>query len=129
MIVMNKNLEVCKPLVVTPSEYDQYPVCEDYVAILQLAQRCANREIPYVLKRCWDGWIVILEKDGARIADAIEHNGSYGHEGNLLETMDFPEDNNDVTGWLTVDEVWERITRLYRPRLDCVSTTMIIPAE
>lgn len=47
--------------------------------------------------------------------DAVCHNGSYGGNKGLLETYGMPEDNGDVTGWLTADDVIKRIapTKVY----------------
>lgn len=41
--------------------------------------------------------------------DAVCHNESYGGKEGLLETYGMPEDNGDVTGWLTADDVIKRI--------------------
>lgn len=41
--------------------------------------------------------------------DVICHRGSYGYTQGLLETMGMPEDGNDVTGYLTADEVIARL--------------------
>lgn len=41
--------------------------------------------------------------------DAVCHNGSYGGKEGLLETYGMPEDNGDVTGWLTAEDVIKRL--------------------
>ena len=43
--------------------------------------------------------------------DAVCHDFSYGGKDGLLETMGMPEDNGDVTGYLTADDVIARLTR------------------
>ena len=43
--------------------------------------------------------------------DAVCHNGSYGHEEGLLETMGMSEDNGDVTGWQTAEDIIARLKK------------------
>lgn len=77
---------------------------------LKIATEVANHlrllGIPYELVPVFDGFKIDLEWCGA---DAIIHSGGYGGTAGLLETMGFPEDGDDVTGWLTVPQVLERI--------------------
>lgn len=48
-----------------------------------------------------------------RVLSVIQHIGSYGHEEGLLEIMGLLTDeeleHSDVAGWLTAEEVYERI--------------------
>lgn len=56
--------------------------------------------------------IVVNDKDGNYVWDAVCHYGSYGCEKGLLEIMGTivrPEADNTVEGWLTADNVIERI--------------------
>lgn len=56
--------------------------------------------------------IVVHDKDGNRVWDAICHYGSYGCNDGLLEIMGTivrQETCDTVEGWLTADDVIERI--------------------
>lgn len=44
------------------------------------------------------------------ICDAICHSGSYGHEKGLLEIMGLTRNGDSVEGWLTSEEVFDRIS-------------------
>lgn len=57
---------------------------------------------------------IIVYKDGKRIWDAICQWGSYGYSQGLLEiygSIVFEEDGDSVRGWLTAEEVIERIEK------------------
>lgn len=43
------------------------------------------------------------------ICDAVCHSGSYGHEEGLLEIMGLTHNDDSVEGWLTSEEVFDRI--------------------
>lgn len=56
--------------------------------------------------------ILVKDKDGCEIWDAICHFGSYGYESGLLEIMGTlvrPEDRDSVVGWLTAEDIIGRI--------------------
>lgn len=56
--------------------------------------------------------IIVFDKDGNRLWDAICNYGSYGCENGLLEIMGdiVPPDHDDtVEGWLTANDVIKRI--------------------
>lgn len=44
------------------------------------------------------------------ICDAICHSGSYGHEEGLLKIMGLTRNDDSVEGWLTSEEVFDRIS-------------------
>lgn len=44
------------------------------------------------------------------ICDAICHSGSYGHEEGLLEIMGLTRNDDSIEGWLTSEEVFDRIS-------------------
>lgn len=76
-----------------------------YAAILELDKKLTENEIPHILEPLMDGWIICyFNPEGERVGDVIEHCGSYGHEEDLMEAMDF--DLEDVKGWLTVEEAF-----------------------
>lgn len=76
---------------------------------LRLASLCLAHNIPFEIDAYCGGLIVaypVLDPE-KRISDAICHDGSYGREKGLLEMMGLTEDN-DVEGWLTAEQVFEK---------------------
>ena len=59
--------------------------------------------------------LVILDKNGRVLWDAICHKGSYGYEQGLLEVMGstvvLPSDGDSVAGFLTAQDVIDRLER------------------
>ena len=56
--------------------------------------------------------ILVKDKDGDVIWDAVCHYGSYGYKQGLLEIMGTlvrPEDEGSVAGWLTAEDIIRRI--------------------
>ena len=64
--------------------------------------------------------IVILDDDGNKIISVIQNEWSYGNREDLLEIMGLltPEEekHDEVIGWLTSDNVYERIMKYYGSR-------------
>lgn len=93
---------------------------ESYTEILKLDRMLTEAKIPHALVRLMDGWQVIYPDVGIydSVADAVENTGSYGHEKNLLEIMGLLTDEearfNSVKGWLTAEDVFERIEKHYK---------------
>ena len=48
------------------------------------------------------------------VCDAVLHWGSYGRERGLLEIMGLCDADDDVEGWLTAEEVFDRILDHYK---------------
>lgn len=71
--------------------------------IFKLALGLSKRKIPYTLKVYYGG-LQLLFGTG----DVICNKASYGHEQGLLETMGFSWDR-DITGYLTAEEILEKI--------------------
>lgn len=93
-----------------------YILDESYTEILKLHKMLTEANIPHTLDRFMDGWQVIYFNNGKRIADAIQHYGSYGNTKNLLEIMGLikPEETCDsVLGYLTAEDVFERMSEHY----------------
>lgn len=66
--------------------------------------------IKYTRKQCFEGWqFYIHGTDG----DIICHDSSYGSDNGLWESMGFIWDGNDVTGYLTAQEVINRLKEYY----------------
>ena len=55
--------------------------------------------------------VIFYDNAGNRLADAVCHWESYGHEKGLIEVMGYPlchAFEDDVEGWLTADTVFSR---------------------
>lgn len=98
-------------------ENGKYRLDESYTEILKLDKMLTDANIPHTLDRFLDGWQVIYCVNGNRIADAIQHYGSYGNTENLLEIMGLvkPEETEDsVLGHLTAEDVFKRMSEHYK---------------
>lgn len=87
-----------------------------YSEILKLDKMLSDAKIPHVTKKIFDGWQVCYPDTyqiGNCVADAVQHYGSYGGDVNKLEIMGLltpdEEENYGVLGWLTAEDVFERI--------------------
>lgn len=97
-------------------ENGNFRLDESYTEILKLDKMLTDANIPHTLDRFLDGWQVVYSVNGKRIADAIQHFGSYGNAENLLEIMGLvkPEEASDsVLGHLTADDVFARMSEHY----------------
>lgn len=101
-------MEKLEGLKVTVGEHDNRPLDTRFTTILDLAHRLEEEDIPYDLHRCWSGWQICFEHNGNH-ADIVEHDGSYGHISNLMESYGFEEDNGDVTGYLGIADAMTMI--------------------
>ena len=61
------------------------------------------------ITQCEQHQIIVPPQDKERQWDVICHRGSYGHEEGLLELMGIITRVYGVEGWLTADDVIERI--------------------
>ena len=91
-----------------------------YKEIIKLDKMLTEANIPHTTYRLMDGWQVCYPVDRHEpdcVMDAIEHFGSYGHECDELEIMGLltPEEEEDdsVLGYLTAEDVFERIRKHY----------------
>lgn len=92
-----------------------------YKEILKLDQMLTERKIPHTLRPMNDGWQVIYTGKGSElIADAIEHQYSYGSEVDLLEIYGLltteEKQIDNVSGYLTAVEVFKRIENDWKNR-------------
>lgn len=86
-----------------------------YKEILVLDKMLTDAGIPHTLDRHLDGWIVVYPHPGTnRVMDAVEHFGSYGNQFDKLEIMW----GKQVQGWLSAQEVFERIKAHYEKKVD-----------
>ena len=98
-------------------EKGNYRLDESYTEILKLDKMLTDAKIPHTLDRFLDGWQVCYPNNDGRVADAIQHFGSYGNTENLIEIMGLvkPEETSDsVLGHLTADDVFNRMSEHYR---------------
>ncbi len=89
-----------------------------YNEIFKLKELLEEGNIPFEFKNIYDGYqIIIKNKNNFRIADAVEHNFSYGAEEDLLEILggltEEEEELNSVLGWLSSEEVFKRFKYCY----------------
>ena len=97
-------------------ENGKYKLDESYTEILKLDKMLTEANIPHTLARFLDGWQVIYPTDEERVADAIQHFGSYGNAENLIEIMGLvkpEEDSDNILGHLTAEDVFKRISEHY----------------
>lgn len=95
----------------------------NYKEILRLDAMLTEANIPHTLDRLYDGWVLRYPTNGIEmIMDAIEHNGSYGRDNDQLEIMGLltpeEEEHDTVLGYLTAEEVFERIRKHYNGEWD-----------
>ena len=76
----------------------------DMTEIFKLALGLKERNIPYQMKAFLNGLQICFNT-----GDVICNRYSYGHERGLLETMGFSWDEDNVTGYLTADKIFEKI--------------------
>ena len=98
-------------------ENGKYRLDESYTEILKLDKMLTDANIPHTLDRYFDGWQICYPNNDGRVADAIQHFGSYGNAENLLEIMGLikPEETSDsVLGHLTAEDVFNRISEHYK---------------
>lgn len=95
----------------------KYILDESYTEILKLDKMLTEANVPHTLNRFLDGWQVVYSVNEKRIADAIQHCGSYGNSANLLEIMGLltaeEEQYDSVKGWLTAEDVFNRMSKHY----------------
>ena len=82
----------------------------------KLINRLIKAKIPFEVAEWMDTPMVWYPSKENHICDAICHSGSYGHEKGLLEIMGLTTDPDDVEGYLTAEEVFERIHKDFAKR-------------
>ena len=96
-----------------------------YQEILKLDRMLTDANIPHTLQRRFDGWQICYPVERPSydcVMDAIELFCSYGHEKDRLEIRGLltPEEEeiDSVLGYLTAEDVFERISRHYNGEWD-----------
>ena len=88
-----------------------------YKEIFRLKEMLKTENIPFLFRNLYDGFQVLYPTNENRICSVIEHQGSYGHNQDLLEIMGLlidGETNDDVLGYLTAEDVFNRIYKHYK---------------
>ena len=87
-----------------------------YTEILKLKKMLEKVNIPFEWdENHFDGFHLIYSSEGKTICSVVEFNGSYGACCDLLEIMGLmteeekQETEDDVLGWLTAEDVFNRI--------------------
>lgn len=87
-----------------------------FTEIMRLHEMLILTGIPHEMARNFDGWQIgypVLDPIEERVCSIVENCISYGHGNDLLEIMGLltpeEEENDSVLGWLTADNVFDRI--------------------
>ena len=94
----------------------------EYKEIFELKDKLEKEEIPFTFEEAFGGYHLCypsnVEKDC--VCSVIEHDYSYGKDADLLEIMGLlsfeTDDENEVEGCLTAEDVFERIKKHYNKR-------------
>lgn len=92
-----------------------------YKEIFKLRDMLDNANIPYIFENGFlnGGALVYPDRENC-VCSAIEHDGSYGRQADKIEIMGLLTDEegkyDDVVGWLTAEDVFERIKTHYESR-------------
>ena len=88
-----------------------------YNEILRLKEMLEKAEIPFEFNEYMGGYHLCYPNKKIKECSVIEHDGSYGREQDLLEIMGLLTDkelqNDDVVGFLSAENVFERIKKHY----------------
>lgn len=101
---------------------DMYQTKSKYHEILVLEVELYKAGIPHTFEPYMCGWRIGYPNDEKTVCSAIEHNGSYGREDDKIEIMGLLTDEESkydgVVGWLTAEEVFNRIKKHYEKNTD-----------
>ena len=102
-----------------PSRLNELNKLEAYLVGMDIPYDRADRDEKLddrglIIQTDWHQ-IIVYDAEGNRVWDAVCHTFSYGNENGLLEIMgdivDEKEHPDHVEGWLTADEVIQRIEK------------------
>lgn len=81
---------------------------ESYSEIIKLKTMLEKERVDFTFNRLYDGYQIKVYN-----SSIIEHNGSFGHDENLLEVMgSFSTVDGDPEGHLTADVLFDRIMKM-----------------
>ena len=102
------------------SKYTEIFKLKDMLDAIDLKYEFFDRSVKFAERIHEHYQIILLDENGERIVSVIQGTGTYGSSDNLLEIMGLltPEEekHDSVVGWLTADEVYERIMNYYGSR-------------
>lgn len=85
---------------------------ERYNEIQRLKGMLEKAKIPFVFSELFGGYHIIYPNNHFIVCSVIEHDYSYGREQDLLEIMNRKQ--NDVLGYLTAENVFQRIEKHWK---------------
>ena len=98
---------------------------DKYKEIIRLHEMLEENDIPHVIRRWMDGWMVcypVARPLENCVMDAIEMTGSYGAGEDKLEIQGLltpeEEERDSVAGYLTAENVFERIKKHWDTQLE-----------
>ena len=98
--------------------------------IKRLHEMLLKAEIPHEFYPYMGGCHVVYSRNGQRVCSAIEHDYSYGHEHDTIEIMGLltaeEAERDSVAGWLTAEDVFNRIKADYTNHLQQSMTSCTI---
>ena len=96
-----------------------------YNEILKLKDMLESAKIPFGFSKLHGGYHIVYTADSnKRICSVIEHDFSYGREKDLLEIQglmtkeELEETQDTVLGYLTAEEVFQRIEKHWKENLN-----------
>ena len=98
--------------------YDEMKQDSNYKEIFKPEQMLLHENIPYRLRVAFDGFQIgypeLPSPSDDTVCSVIEHFGSYGHENDLLEIRGLTQNDGEVEGYLTAEDVFNRILAHYK---------------
>ena len=94
----------------------------DCTEILTLDDMLTGAEIPHTFEPEWGGYHLCYPDSelDARVCSVILHRSSFGREAGLLEIMGLltpdEEEHDSVCGWLTAEDVFDRIEKHWKEK-------------
>ena len=89
-----------------------------YNEIIRLHEMLNKADIPHDFEESFDGYHICYNRGKQTVCSVIEHGYSYGGTSDLLEIMGLltaaEAVNDSVAGWLTADDVFNRILTAHR---------------
>lgn len=101
---------------------------ERYNQILVLKKKLECEGIPFDFEEMFGGYHILYPNKEDVVCSVIEHDGSYGNDADLLEIMGLTADE-DVEGYLTAEDVFNRIAKHYNSLQDIGHKKCGKPAE
>ena len=81
----------------------------------RLANMLGGANIPYEIRGLWGGLQIHYPNSKDWVCSVVQHDFSYGGTSGHLEIMGLltaeEEENDSVKGWLTAEDVFERISK------------------